>query len=166
MLAILVTIFRLGIGILQTVIFFNFNYYNDNVDVKGTVLLAFLLLLVGATYAKVFMGFFILAPIIILTIQIKQKYTESIDRIAWWLYFGITVWNLAWFIVLIIYTLYMTECWNKYYKDESKECRHYTKIGIKYNSAFFALLSVTLVLAVIPLFHSFRKIRQGRHDLN
>ena len=127
--------------------------------------MAFLLLLVGATYAKVFMGFFILAPIIILTIQIKQKYTESIDRIAWWLYFGITVWNLSWFIVLIIYTLNMTECWQKW-SNENSTCEKFTNIGIKYNSAFFAVLSITLLLAVIPLFHSFGKIRQGRHDLS
>ena len=75
------------------------------------VLLAFLLLLVGATYAKVYMGFFILAPIIILTIQIKQKYLESIDRIAWWLYFGISLWNFGWFIVLFLYTFDMAHCY-------------------------------------------------------
>ena len=70
----------------------------------------FLGLEIGATYAKICLGFFQWAAIVILTIQVKQKFSDSIDTISKWLYIGITIWCASIVSGVIIFGCYIERC--------------------------------------------------------
>ena len=63
-----------------------------------------------ATYAKISMGFFVVAAMIILTLQVRQKFIDSIITIQWWLYFGVTVWTGILILSACIFEYLVLEC--------------------------------------------------------
>ena len=70
----------------------------------------FLGLEITATYAKISMGFFQVVAIVILTLQVKQKYVESIDSISWWLYLSVTVWCSCLILGMFIFFITILTC--------------------------------------------------------
>ena len=129
-------------------------------------LFGFLALQISATYAKISMGFFQVAAIVILTIQVNQKFIESIDRISYWLYFSITVWIICLIVGLVIFIVYIAHCLDEKKSEEGKvDCYKATHTGILLNASLFAFLTLLLILTVIPLFTSLTKLRKGRMEL-
>lgn len=56
------------------------------------------------------MGFFQVAAITILYFQVKQKYLDSMDSISYWLYFGVTVWNVMLILGITIFMSILNRC--------------------------------------------------------
>ena len=126
----------------------------------------FLALQIGATYAKIYLGFFQVAAIIILTIQVNQKYAESIERISFWLYFGVTAWTICLTIAVVIFVTYIAHCLRQNSSGgDTAGCYAATHTGVFLNGACFAILSLLLIVTVIPLFTSLNKLQKGRMEL-
>ena len=77
-------------------------------------------------------------------------YTEKMDKISFWLYLSVTVWNSCLVLSVLIFCVVLVHCLKK--KNGDRECYNYTDLGTELNGACFALLSVLLLAAVIPLF--------------
>ena len=112
------------------------------------------------------MGFFQVGAIIILTLQVKQKYTESMESISFWLYFGITVWSCLIVLGVSIFMVYVAKC---VAKDGDvaleSECYNATRVGILLNALCFAVLSLSLIFTMIPLCSSLKTLQSGRMEL-
>ena len=116
----------------------------------------FLGLEITATYAKICMGFFQVVAIIILTLQVKEKYTESIDTITWWLYLGVTVLTGCLVLGFVIFLCFIILCLKEDFDDSS--CFEKTHTGTILNGVCFAILSLSLLGAIIPLFSSLHSL--------
>ena len=94
----------------------------------------------------------------------NQKYAERIERISFWLYFGVTVWTICLTIAVIIFVTYIAHCLRENSGDTAG-CYGATHTGVFLNGACFAILSILLIVTVIPLFTSLNKLQKGRMEL-
>lgn len=89
---------------------------------------------------------------------------ESIDTISKWLYIGVTVWVCSLWTGITIFGVIIGICLQD--DKEDLECFSATSVGIILNGVCFAILSLLLLMAVIPLFSSLRKLSsQGQMKL-
>lgn len=162
--AYIVIVIRLALALMLTFVAYHIERYRNDKELAERATVVFLSLEIVATYAKIGMGFFQVVAILILTLQVKEKFAESIDTISWWLYFGITIWTAMLIIGVVIFIATVLSCLNNDNRPDS-ECFGETKTGIILNGVCFALLSVLLIVAIIPLFSSLRKLQQGKMQL-
>lgn len=78
-MAYIVILSRLALAIMQTVLALTVDDDRRDKTMSRSVTLGGLLLEILATYAKICMGFFQVAAIIILTLQVSQRYSESME---------------------------------------------------------------------------------------
>ena len=116
----------------------------------------FLGLEIIATYAKIIMGFFQVVAIIILTLQVKQKYVESIETISWWLYLGVTILSSCLILAFLAFLITIAVCLGR--EVDNSSCFDMTHTGTILNGVCFALLSLTLLSVIIPLFSSLHSL--------
>ena len=70
------------------------------------------------------------------------------DTISYWLYFGITVWNMILVLGVLIFFIVFLNCVN----SAGEDCYGMEDTGLALNALCFIILSVSLVVVVIPLF--------------
>ena len=99
----------------------------------------------------------------ILTLQVKQKWTDSIDTISFWLYFGVTAFSLALVAGICIFFSFFLRCVNS--NSDKEPCQDIVTMGVILNATCFASLSLLLVITVIPLFSALNTLRKGRMEL-
>ena len=156
---------RLIISFILTVVSFNFSAYKNTTDLFDIKpVLVFLVLEIIATYTKICLGFFQVAAIVILTLQVWRKYTDQLDAISFWLYFGISIWNGCLVIGCVVFISYIGHCLSKP-DTENPQCYKATDKGVIFNAVAFMILSITLLIVVIPLFKSLRDLRSGNMQL-
>ena len=109
-LAYLVIVIRLILAIIVTIVSFK---HSPGDKVSDTVFLTFVALQIGAAYAKILLGFFQVVAIVILTLQVKQLYPEKMDKISFWLYLSVTVWNSCLVLSVIIFCCVLIHCLNE-----------------------------------------------------
>ena len=116
----------------------------------------FLGLEIIATYAKIIMGFFQVVAIIILTLQVKQKYVESIESISWWLYLGVSIFSTCLILGFLAFLIKIALCLNG--EADNSSCFGATHTGTILNGVCFAVLSLSLLGVIIPLFSSLHSL--------
>ena len=162
-MAYIVILSRLAFAIMQTALALSVDEDRKGKTMSRPATLGGLLLEILATYAKICMGFFQVAAIVILTLQVSQRYSESIEQISYWLYFGVTVWNICIILAVFIYAFVLLHCLNS--TSEGESCYDISSTGIKLNAACFCLLSILLVIVMFPLFSELMKVQRGRMEL-
>ena len=105
-----------------------------------------------------------MAAIVILTLQVWRKYTDQIEAISFWLYFGISIWNGCLILGCVVFITYIGHCLNVS-ETQDPQCYNATNLGIIFNAVAFMILSITLLIVVIPLFKSLRDLRSGNMQL-
>lgn len=158
----IVVLGRLALALITLIVACNFDTYVT--EERGRVVSIFLAIQIVATYSQIIMGFFQVAAIVILTLQVKQKWVDQIDTISFWLYFGVTMWNLALVTGFILFFWFFAKC-IKNTSSEKSSCQDVINTGVKLNAACFASLSLLLVITVIPLFSALNTLRKGRMEL-
>ena len=78
------------------------------------------------------------------------------DKISYWLYFGVSVWNILLVIAATIFCIMLYNCLSD--SNDDRECYEYTDLGTVLNGVCFALLSVLLICTVIPLFSALNRL--------
>ena len=165
-LAFMVLVFRVALSILLVIVAFDYETYREGLASTSHMLIIFLGLEILATYAKIVMGFFNVAAIIILTLQVKQKYVESIDTITWWLYFGVTIWCSSLVLSVIVFVSYLVHCLKHSDAEGSTDdCYQATEVGTTLNGVCFGILSMLYLLTVVPLFTALNNLQKGRMEL-
>ena len=144
----IVILMRLTLAIMLTCVIFN--YANNGDKLTEKTLQTFVTLQIIAAYAKICMGYFQVVAIVILTLQVKQKYTDQIDKISYWLYFAATVWNACLVTAMLSFCIILFKCLED--KGGNRDCYLYTDLGTILNGVCFATLSLMLIATVIPLF--------------
>ena len=84
-------------------------------------------------------------------------------KISYWLYFGVTVWNICTILASTVFVLIIIVC--SFDNNFSKNCFNVMRIGVILNGACFAILSILLTCTVIPLLYSLNKLSKGRMEL-
>ena len=87
-----------------------------------------------------------------------NKYTDNIEAIAYWLYFGVTVWNICIVIGVVVFISIIIHCLNTVGDVVGDGCYAVTEAGVICNATAFAILSLTLLVVVIPLFKALRDL--------
>ena len=140
-------IIRIILAVITTVVAFD---YTTEYELPASILFTFVILQIVAAYAKICLGFFQAAATIVLTLQVKQKYTETIDKISFWLYLGVTIWNASLVFSVTIFCGILFQCLDD--ENDDRECYKQIDLGIILNGVCFAMLSIILIATVIPLF--------------
>ena len=159
--AYFVIIIRIAIAVMVVYIASDFVDYEEDDKRASNTIYVFLTFEIIAAYAKVCMGYFQVAAIIILTFQVKQIFQDSIDSISKWLYFGMTCWCIGLIIGAIIFTLYVLICPDQ----DDPQCFEATDIGIILNGANFVLLGLLLTLSMVPLILALNNLSKGTLQL-
>ena len=162
-MAYIVILSRLAFAIMQTVLALSVDDDRRDKTMSRSATLGGLLLEILATYAKICLGFFQVAAIVILTLQVSQRYSESIEQVSYWMYFGVTVWNICIVLSVFIYAMVLLHCLNT--TEKGDECYDISETGIKLNASCFCLLSILLVIVMFPLFSELIKVQRGRMEL-
>ena len=135
--------------------------YNTQSSMYVLVILVFE---IGATYAKIFIGFFQVIAITILTLQVKQKHLNKMRKISYWLYLLVTAWNVAILLAVIGFITFLMLCLER---DGSEDnCYGATKLGTILNGVCFAVLTACLLIAIFPLFHSLNRLQSIKMQLS
>ena len=90
---------------------------------------------------------------------------ESMDSISYWLYFGVTIWNIMLILAVAIFIGVIYKCLKKNPDDSSDACYVPTMLGTKLNAVCFIVLSILLIVSVIPLSQALVSIQRGRMKL-
>lgn len=111
------------------------------------------------------MGFFQVGAIIILTLQVRQIYSESMEQISFWVYFAITVFSCLVVLAASIFILFIANCIANDDAAQTDSCYDATRVGILLNALCFAILSLSLVCTMLPLCSSLKTLQSGRMEL-
>lgn len=156
----IVVLARLVLAIITLIVAYN-TYLAEG---RSKLILISLAIEILATYSKIIMGFFQVAAMVILTLQVKQKWVEKIDTISFWLYFGVTAFNLLIVLGFILFFFFYVRCVQNA-SGESSSCQGTLDTGVKLNAACFAILSLLLVITVVPLLSSLNTLKKGQMEL-
>ena len=63
-----------------------------------------------ATYAKISLGFFQVAAILVLNLQVRQKYVGKMDQITLYIYTGMSIWVGLLILSVIIFMIVLSNC--------------------------------------------------------
>ena len=68
------------------------------------------------------------------------------DRISWWIYFGVSIWSLLLIIGVLLFVLDVATC-----VEGDRDCEAPLALGLTLNATLFGWLAIILIATIIPL---------------